>query len=109
MAAPRPVYLISASRLSDGSVTYLSADRRWVSSFDEAARHEEPTRRDEELAFGKTQEAHVANVHVVEIGVRADGTLVLSARERFRRAGPARVLVELGYPSPARAADAPHE
>lgn len=97
MPAPRPAYLVSASRLTDGAVVYLSADRRWVERFDEAARHDEAAPRDEALAFAKTREADVCNTHVVEIGVHSDGSLVLSARERFRRAGPARVLESLGY------------
>ncbi|MBN8615779.1 MAG: DUF2849 domain-containing protein [Deltaproteobacteria bacterium] len=97
MAATRPAYLVSASRLSDGAVVYLGADRRWTERFEQAARHDETAPRDEALAFAKTEEARVCNVHVVEIGVTAEGGLVLSARERFRRAGPARVLQSLGY------------
>ncbi len=106
MAAPRPAFLVSASRLSDGAVVYLSPDRGWVTGFDDAARHDDAAQRDEELAFGKTQERHVANVHVIEIGVTAEGALVLSARERFRRAGPGRVLESLGYAERAAAAGA---
>ena len=97
MAATRPAYLVSASRLSDGAVVYLAPDRRWVERFEDAARHDATGPRDEALAFAKTEEARVCNAHVVEIGVSADGGLVLSARERFRRAGPARVLESLGY------------
>jgi hypothetical protein len=105
MAATRPAYLVSASRLSDGAVAYLDVDRRWVERFEDAARHDEAGPRDEALAFAKTDEAHVCNAHVVEIGVNPDGTLVLSARERFRRAGATRVLQSLGYADAARATD----
>jgi hypothetical protein len=88
MIATAKQFLVSASRLSDGAVLYLAEDRRWVERFDQAARHVEPARRDEELA--------------VEVGVSADGALLLSARERLRRDGAAQVMERLGHTRPTR-------
>ncbi|MBX7190859.1 MAG: DUF2849 domain-containing protein [Sandaracinaceae bacterium] len=101
MAATRLQFLVSASRLSDGGVVYLHRDRRWVESFDEGWRHDDAASRDGELVFAKSDEAHVCNAHVVEVGVAEDGALRLSARERFRREGAAKVRVRLGYERPA--------
>jgi hypothetical protein len=102
MAATTPEFLESASRLSDGAVVYLAADRRWVERFDEAARHRDATARDAELAYAKQDEAHACNAHVVEIAVGVDGQLVLSTRERLRREGAERVRERLGYSNPNR-------
>jgi hypothetical protein len=102
MTATAKQFLVSASRLSDGAVLYLAEDRRWVEQFDQAARHVEPARRDEELAFAKQDEAHACNAHVVEVGVSADGALLLSARERLRRDGAAQVMERLGHTRPTR-------
>jgi hypothetical protein len=102
MPATTPEFLVSASRLSDGAVVYLAADRQWVESFDAAARHRDAAARDAELHHAKQDEAHACNVHVVEIAVGADGRLVLSARERLRREGAAKVRERLGYSTPPR-------
>jgi hypothetical protein len=102
MAASTPEFLISASRLSDGAVVYFAADRRWVDTFDLAARHRDAAARDAELAAAKQDEAHVCNAHVVEIAVASDGQLILSARERLRRDGAESVRERLGYTTPTR-------
>jgi len=73
MAATRTQYVVSASLLADGSVTYLATDRSWSSHFEEAARFDEVAARDEALALAKGDEHRVCNAHFFEVGVAPDG------------------------------------
>lgn len=99
MTAPRPLprHVITASRLDDGSVTYLGPDRTWVPSLASAQLFEEPADRDAALAWARTDELRVCNVYAFEAGLHPDGTLALSARERLRRDGAATARARLGF------------
>ena len=102
MTAAIKEFLVSASRLRDGAVAYLAPDRTWVDAFEAAARHRDPDARDAALAFARQDEANVCSAHIVEVAVGADGQLLLSARERLRRDGAAKVRERLGYQTPTR-------
>lgn len=101
MSANRPAFLISASRLSDAGVVYLTSDRRWSERFEDGAQYEGTadgvTARDEALARAKADEAQVCNAYVVELTIATDGSVILSTRERLRREGATRVRERLGH------------
>ncbi|GAB4211732.1 MAG: hypothetical protein OHK0013_33730 [Sandaracinaceae bacterium] len=99
MTAPKPLprHVITASRLEDGAVTYLGPDRTWVPDLASALLFEAPTDRDAALAWAKSDEARVCNAYAFDALLQPDGTLVLSARERFRRDGAAAARARLGY------------
>ncbi len=89
--------VITASRLSDGSVSYLGRDREWVSSFTDAELFDDAARGEAELSWAKRDEHHVCNAYAFEVQVKADGSHGLSSRERFRRDGAERARARLGY------------
>ena len=97
MASLSPHFIVSASRLADGSVAYLRRDRSWSERFEDAERFADPAARDAALTAAKADEANVCNAHVVELAVADDGKVALSARERLRRDGPDAVRRRLGY------------
>ena len=90
-------FIITANRLSDGTVLYLDPASRWVERLDEAQMTADATDRDRLLAYARGCEAEVCGAYAMEILVRSDGSRALSARERLRALGPADVLRRLGY------------
>jgi hypothetical protein len=97
MTKPATRHVVTANLLRDGSVTYLTADRRWAPGLGEARFHDDAGARDAELAWARKDEAHVCNAYAFEVAVHADGSLGLSARERFRRDGAGAARARLGY------------
>lgn len=90
-------FVITANRLSDGQVVYLTADDRWSESFDDGETHAAEATRDPRLAWAKRQERVVCGVYALELSVAPDGARMLSARERLRALGPADARRRLGY------------
>jgi hypothetical protein len=99
MTAPKPLprHVITASRLDDGSVTYLGPDRSWVPALGEAHLFDDPTTRDAALAWAKADEGRVCNAYAFDALLHPDGSLALSTRERLRRDGAAAARARLGY------------
>jgi hypothetical protein len=90
-------FVVTANRLSDGTVLYLGASSRWVEKLDLALVTRDATERDRLLAFAKQCESEICGPYALEMLEKPDGTRVLSARERLRALGPADVRRRLGY------------
>ena len=90
-------HFVTANRLDDGSVVYLSGTRTWVASFAEAKDFADATASALDVAWAKTREAEVCGSYAFEVEVREDGSLKLSSRERLRREGGAAARTRLGY------------
>ena len=95
MAKPR--HFVTANRLDDGSVVYLTDARHWAAAFTAACAFEDATAASSEVAWAKTQEHHVCGPYTFEAEVAEDGTANLSSRERLRRAGGESARARLGY------------
>jgi hypothetical protein len=90
-------FVITANRLSDGTVLYLDPGSRWVEALDAAWVTADATERDRLLAFAKTCELEICGPYAMELVLTADGSRQMSARERLRALGPADVRRRLGY------------
>jgi hypothetical protein len=90
-------FVITANRLSDGTVLYLDEGSRWVLHLDDAHVIADAAERDRLLAFAKTCEREICGPYAMELAVKTDGERVLSARERLRALGPDDVRRRLGY------------
>jgi hypothetical protein len=89
--------VVTASRLSDGTILWLGAGPAWRERFAEAQAFDAEA-LEMALQFGAREVAaqHVIGVYAVEVEQRADGMTPLSARERIRAEGPS-VRPDLGY------------
>ena len=90
-------HFVTANRLDDGSVVYLSGLRTWVASFAEAKEFDDMPASAVDVSWAKTREAEVCGPYAFEAQAREDGTWKLSSRERFRREGGAAARTRLGY------------
>ena len=90
-------FVITANRLSDGTVHYLNASSRWVEQFEDAVSTLDPAERDRLLAFAKGCESEICGPYAMEVSQKPDGSRVLSVREQLRARGPADVRRRLGY------------
>lgn len=87
-AGPRKA--ITANRLSDGLVVFLSEGRDWSLSIDDARLFEDGPELEEALAFGRAQqEARViVDAYAIDMQVVGDRALPSRLRERIRALGP---------------------
>ncbi|MGB1547056.1 MAG: DUF2849 domain-containing protein [Alphaproteobacteria bacterium] len=82
--------VVTASRLRDGDVVYLAAERRWTLWLNEAAVADTEAKAAELLKLGEEAERarEVVSVYLMKVE-RGDGKMKpLSARERIRAKGP---------------------
>lgn len=87
---------VTANRLLDGTVVYLTAARAWSPSASELALHASAADADSAVAWARTQEHVVCGAYAFELGIEPDGAWRTSARERLRAAGAAAVRARLG-------------
>jgi len=89
--------VVTASRLRDGAILWLSAGPSWSVRFAEAQTFEGEA-LEVALQFGTREAAaqRVIGVYAVEVEHRTDGLAALSARETIRARGPS-VRPDLGY------------
>lgn len=86
---------VTANRLGDGAVVYLTSDRSWSpSSRDLVLR--DAAESEAAVAWAKTQERVVCGPYAFELSIESDGSWKTSARERLRAAGAAAVRERLG-------------
>lgn len=89
--------IVTANRIGDGAVVYLSEDRRWVFDPTAALATDDRKLADELVAWGKTQSLVVLDPYAIEVEIGGASVRQLSARERIRAAGPDAMLARLGY------------
>ncbi|HJL16218.1 MAG TPA: DUF2849 domain-containing protein [Sandaracinaceae bacterium LLY-WYZ-13_1] len=89
-------WIVTANRLSDGSVAYLGADRGWTSRLEEARRWPEREDADASLAWARHQEHVICDPYVFEVTLEDGRPVPRSARERIRAEGPRPTLERLG-------------
>tara|TARA_R110002167_G_scaffold68132_11_gene192470 strand:- start:399 stop:710 length:312 start_codon:yes stop_codon:yes gene_type:complete len=81
--------ILTANRLSDGAVVYLTAEGSWSEDLQQAA----PAAADREADLIATAQQAVADCTIIEpylipVSIRSDRLLAVSQRERIRAAGP---------------------
>ncbi|MBO6633706.1 DUF2849 domain-containing protein [Parvibaculum sp.] len=88
---------LTANRLSDGIVVYLTADDRWSESLQEAEVAEGKEAAEALLARAEPSVADntVVEPYLFEVAKEADGIRAASVRETIRQAGPT-VRLDLG-------------
>jgi hypothetical protein len=88
---------LTANRLSDGIVVYLTADDRWSESLQEAEVAEGKEAAEALLARAEPTVADntVVEPYLFEVAKEADGIRAASVRETIRQAGPT-VRLDLG-------------
>lgn len=83
--------VMTANRLSDGAVVYLTIAHGWSDRFEDAHASAEPAELAgfEVTALEAVRARSVVGAYLFPVSVQIDGTLVpLSQRERIRAAGP---------------------
>ena len=96
--------VITASRLRDGAIVWLSASDIWSTSFaDASGREGEQLDRGLAMAADSERAQQVIGVYKVEVRATPSGLLPVSTRERIRATGPS-VRPDLSY-EPARAGE----
>ena len=96
-AKPQPSWVITANRLSDGTVLYLDPQLRWVEQLAAAKVTADAEERDRLLTNARGREGEVCGPYALDLLQNADGTQTLSVRERLRALGSADVRRRLGY------------
>ena len=91
------LWTVTANRLLDGSVTYLSADRRWTAELARAWVGESEAEAQPLLAWALAQEHVICDPYLLELAREGDRLVPTSARERIRAEGPLVTLARLGY------------
>ncbi len=94
---PQTAFVITANRLSDGTVVYLDDQSRWIEQLDGAPSTTHAAERDRLLAFARSCERDVCGPYVIDFTLRPDGTRSLSVRERLRALGAEDARRRLGY------------
>lgn len=88
MSEEKILFVVSASRTSDGAPVYLTAGRTWTESIAEAKAVPDGDEREEMLAFGRGQEAVVCDPYPFKVKVEEGRPAPLTAREQIRSKGP---------------------
>ncbi len=86
---------VTANRLGDGAVVYLTDKDQWAENFAEAARFPDEDGADV-LAAAQTRAGEIADVYLIDVdedGALAGRTII---RETIRTLGPT-VRTDLGY------------
>jgi hypothetical protein len=81
---------ITANRLSDGLVVFLTQTRDWSLSVDDAHLFADGPDLDGALEFGKAQHAArvIVDPYAIDMEIVGDGQRPTRLRERIRAAGP---------------------
>ena len=87
---------VTANRLGDGAVVWLTTAREWSTRASDAAFYASAAESDPMVAWGKTQERIVCGVYAFELAIEDDGTWRTNVRERLRAAGAPAVRARLG-------------
>lgn len=99
MAAPKNLqFAVTANRLDDGAVVYLTSSRDWSRDLAQAETTSDPASRDALIAFARSQPHLVCGAYPLELTRDASGVHLLSARERLRALGAEAVRRRLGVP-----------
>lgn len=93
--------MVTAQRLSDGRVVYLTADRRWIQRDHDAWITDDEAEVEAALAWAAQQTEVVVDPYRIEVDVDGSAIRHRSAREQIRAAGPRGILAKYG---PAREA-----
>ena len=95
---------VTANRLSDGEVVYLSADNQWVEGFAQAAIADGAEAAERLLACAMPDdfELHVLEPYLFEVLPQGEAYKPASVRETIRAAGPT-VRLDLGKQAEAKA------
>lgn len=91
MATTHVPKVMTANRLSDGAVVYLTLAHTWSDRFADAHASAEPTELAgfEATALEAVRGRVVVGTYLFPVAVQSDGSLVpLGQRERIRSAGP---------------------
>ncbi len=82
--------MITANRLGDGEVVYLTRDGGWSARFGEGHAFDGEAEEDRLLSVAAKAEAELAIVvpYAMEVASVEDGVAPLSQRERIRAQGP---------------------
>jgi hypothetical protein len=85
-----PSQVITANRLTDGRVVWLTGDLAWVEDVNRAAVADDKAAVEAALARSNpaVSELNVVEPYAVEVEVSAGGIVPKSLRERIRAAGP---------------------
>lgn len=85
-----PQKAITANRLSDGRVVFLSKTGDWSPSVDDAALFSDGSELEDALAFGKTQQEVqiIVDSYAIDMEVDGERALPVRLRERIRALGP---------------------
>ncbi len=84
------IKVLTANRLSDGTVVWLDASGAWVETIDAAlvARHDEAVRGLEEAGRIALADNRVVDVNVIDVEEAGGHLRPLRLRERIRAEGP---------------------
>ena len=91
MATTRPPKVMTANRLSDGAVVYLTLSHTWSDRFADAHASAEPAELAgfEATALEAVRARVVVGTYLFPVAINGDDSLVpLGQRERIRSAGP---------------------
>lgn len=87
---------VTANRLGDGAVLYLTAARTWSTVAADATFLGTAAESEALVAWAKTQERVVCGPYAFELAIDDAGVWRTNARERLRAAGAAAVRARLG-------------
>ncbi len=91
------LWTVTANRLADGSVAYLSSDRRWTHDLSQAWLGASKDEAEPLLAWAAGEEHVICDPYLLEVAREGSGVAPLSARERIRAEGALATLRRLGY------------
>ena len=90
---------LTANRLADGAVVYLSEDKSWTADIAAAARFDDDAAK-AALADAQTRMAEIADVYLIAVGEDGAPEGREALRETIRKNGPT-VRTDLGYQAEA--------
>ena len=89
MSTDAQYQIVTANRLMDGDVVFLTANHRWDQSLNQAAIAASPDEAAHLLAIAEPQEHAVVGPYLIDVAVDVDGRpLPTHYRERIRVLGP---------------------
>ncbi len=86
---------VTANRLDDGAVVYLSGDDRWTPDLSAAARFEDGEAKDA-LAAAQKRVKEIADAYLIDVDEAGAPAGREHLRETIRKSGPT-VRLDLGY------------
>jgi len=91
------VFVVTASRTSDGRAVYLRPDRRWSETLGEAQWVADRDAQASAMSWAGTQQYDVCDPYVLPVFMAESGLIASSTRERIRAAGPRWIAERFGY------------